>query len=156
MIGKTADPLPDLYESDETAWLDTMANLIQEGRLSDLDYHHLAEYLTDMANRDRREVSSRLRLLLTHVLKWIYQQNMRTPSWRNTVIEQQDELEDLVTKGVLRNHAEESLSAIYQKAVKYAARETGLPAESFPSQCPYTLDQLMSSDILGENYTSRG
>jgi hypothetical protein len=71
-------------------------------------------------------------------------------SWQSTVLEQQAELEDDLAKGVLRNHAEESLAAIYQKAVKYAMRETKLPAPTFPKECPWTLDQLLSEDVLAE------
>jgi Domain of unknown function DUF29 len=150
MTAKLNDPLADLYEADETAWLDAMAELIREGRATDLDYPHLAEYLEDMARRDRREVSSRLRILLIHVLKWTYQKEMRTPSWQTTVLDQQAELEPDMEGGVLRKHAEESLSAIYQKAVKRAAQETKLSAEAFPPECPWTLEQLLSSDVLGE------
>lgn len=149
MVRKSTEPLADLYLADETAWLDAMAELIRAGRTDDLDLPHLAEYLEDMANRDRKEVGSRLRVLMMHVLKWIYQKDKRTPSWTATVAEQQAELEDdMEKKGVLRNHAEESLVAIYRKAVKYAARETNLPAETFPAECPWTLDQLLSPDLL--------
>lgn len=149
MIRKTTDALACLYEADETAWLEAMAELIRAGRAESLDYPHLAEYLEDMAKRDRREVSSRLRILLVHVLKWAYQKEMRTPSWETTVLDQQAELEPDMEGGVLRKHAEESLPAIYQKAVKYAAKETKLPPETFPAECPWTLDQLLSADVLG-------
>lgn len=71
----TAQALPPrvLYERDETAWLETMAELIRLGRLDEVDYPSLAEYLTDMARRDRREVESRLTLLIAHALKWAHQ-----------------------------------------------------------------------------------
>jgi Domain of unknown function DUF29 len=150
MIRQPTETLADLYLADETAWLDAMSELIREGRLAGLDYVHLLEYLEDMAKRDRKEVSSRLRILLMHVLKWIYQKDMRTTSWRSTVLTQQAELEEDLEGGVLRGHAEESLAAIYQKAVKYAAQETELSADSFPAECPWTLDQLMSADVLGD------
>ncbi|MGZ3390191.1 MAG: DUF29 family protein, partial [Isosphaeraceae bacterium] len=63
----------DLYNKDETAWLDVMARLIAERRFGELDYEHLHEFLTDMARRDRREVLSRLKRLLLHLLKWEHQ-----------------------------------------------------------------------------------
>jgi hypothetical protein len=150
MITRASESLTDLYEADETAWLDTTAELIGAGRLSELDYVHLKEYLEDMARRDRREVSSRLKVLLVHVLKSTYQKENRTPSWQNTIDNQQDELEFDMESGVLRNHAEESLAAIYQKAVKNAAAETGLPPATFPAECPWTLDQLLSAEVLAE------
>jgi len=142
--------ISQLYESDETAWLETMADLIQQARLDELDYANLAEYLTAMARRDRWEVESRLATLLTHVLQWLHQPEHRSRSWRGIIIEQRQELSDLVSRGVLRNHAEVRLDSAFAKAVERAAAETGLAADSFPSQCPYSLDQLLSAALLSE------
>lgn len=150
MIRKATATLADLYESDETAWLEEMADLIQQGRCGDLDYVHLAEYLTDMARRDRREVKSRLTTLLVHVLKWIHQPDRRSGSWRGTIIEQQAELTDAAGSGVLRNHAEAMLHDAYAIAVRRAAAESGLAAEAFPAECPFTLEQLLSAEFPGE------
>jgi hypothetical protein len=150
MIQRAANRLAQLYEADETAWLEAMAELISQGRWDDLDYAHLGEYLGDMARRDRREVKSRLTTLLAHVLKWEQQSEHRSRSWRSTIIEQRQELSGLVTRGVLRQHAEAVLAEAYAEAVERAAAETGLTAESFTAECPYTLDQLLSPDYLGE------
>jgi len=147
MIQRAAEDLSTLYEADETAWLDAMAELIRQGRFDRLDYAHLREYLEDMAKRDRREVKSRLLVLITHMLKWTYQPRKRTRSWRGTILNQRWELGEDVRGGVLRNHAEEVLRKVYAQAVKQAAAETGLPAKTFPAECPYTLDQLLSEDF---------
>jgi hypothetical protein len=150
MIQQASAALPQLYESDETAWLEAMANLIHQGHWGELDYPHLAEYLTDMARRDRREVKSRLVTLLTHVLKWVHQPDHRTRGWRGTIIEQRQELAELATRGVLRNHAEAILPEAYAEAVERATAETGLRGETFPRECPYSLEQLLSRDFPAE------
>src|SRR5947207_6198319 len=106
MVVKTAEALTDLYEADETAWLETMADLIQHRRLDQLDYPHLQEFLSDMAKRDKREVQSRLATLIAHLLKWSHQPEKRSGSWKATIMEQRQELEDLLESGVLHNHAE--------------------------------------------------
>ena len=49
-----AESLTSLYESDETAWLDAMSDLVAEGRFAELDRANLAEYLADMAKRGPR------------------------------------------------------------------------------------------------------
>jgi hypothetical protein len=147
MIRQAAAVLPDLYESDETAWLEAMVELIDRGRHDDLDYPHLREYLADMARRDRREVESRLATLLTHVLKWTHQPDHRTGSWRAAIIEQRHELARHASRGVLRNHAEAVLADAYAEAVERAMVETGLPAETFPRECPYTLEQLLAAGM---------
>src|SRR5438874_1752000 len=143
MIQRAAQMLTDLYESDETAWLETMAELIRANKYKDLDYVHLGEYLSDMAKRDRREVQNRLAILLAHVLNWTYQKKKRSGGWRATIIVQSQELEELVEKGVLRAHADAVLPRAFAKAVKQAAAETGLPPETFPKECPYTVDMLL-------------
>src|SRR4051794_29241126 len=91
--------LSSLYLKDETAWLEAMAELIRQGRRSELDFAHLQEYLSDMARRDRREVRSRLVVLIAHVLKWPRQPKRRTRGWRATIIEQRQELADLAGAG---------------------------------------------------------
>ena len=139
-----------LYESDETAWLEAMSELIRLGRLEELDYSNLTDYLSDMARRDRREVESRLTVLLTHVLKWSLQPDRRSGSWKGTIVEQRQELEGLVRRGVLRNHAETVLGDAYRLAVERASAATGLPATAFSDTCPYSLDQLLSANLLAE------
>src|SRR3954453_16491367 len=96
-----------LYEQDETAWLETMSELIRMGRLEEVDYPNLAEYLADMARRDRREVTSRLAVLIAHLLKWDHQPERRSGSWRGTVEVQRQELAELLESRVLRTHAGE-------------------------------------------------
>ncbi len=149
MVTKTQEPLAALYLADETAWLDAMAELLRAGRFGDLDHPNLAEYLTDMARSDRRIVESRLVILMMHVLKWTHQEDMRTPSWRRTISSQRQQLNRLLKSGALRNHAETVLGETYADAVELAADETDLPEESFPAECPWTLEQLLSAGVLG-------
>ena len=54
MVQRTPVATAALYEVDETAWLEATAELIRNGRLSEVELNTLAEYLTDMAKRDRR------------------------------------------------------------------------------------------------------
>jgi hypothetical protein len=139
--------LAELYLDDETAWLDRMAELVRQRRLSDLDLDNLAEYLTDMARRDRREVLSRLGLLMAHLLKWQFQPERRSRSWRATIIVQRQELAELASTGVLRNHAEAVLPDAFANAVELASAESGLPRATFPAECPFTVEQLLAADV---------
>ena len=93
-----------LYRTDETAWLDLMSALAAEGRCAEMDYLNLSGYLADMANRDRREVFSRLVILLTHLLK-SDQPDRPGGSWRATIWEQRRELRQLLESQTVRNHA---------------------------------------------------
>ncbi|HKM55673.1 MAG TPA: DUF29 domain-containing protein [Isosphaeraceae bacterium] len=147
MAMATAESLAALFTEDETAWLEAMADLIRLRDLAALDLENLAEYLVDMARRDRREVKSRLVVLLAHLLKWDFQPEKRSRSWRTTILSQRQELADLASRGVLRTHAETVLPAAYENAVELAASETGVPAATFPKVCPLTVEQLLAIDV---------
>jgi hypothetical protein len=135
-----------MYLADETAWLDQTAQFVAEGRWDEIDRDNLSEYLTDMAKRDRREVVSRLAVLLAHLLKWEHQPNQRTGSWQATIAHQQFELRHLLESGTLKNHAVEVLGDAYEQAVSQAALETGLSADTFPETCPYMIDALLGKE----------
>jgi hypothetical protein len=102
-----------------------------------------------MAKRDRREVYSRLVVLLTHLLKWQYQPDQRTGSWRGTILEQQRELRLLLESGTLRNHALASLAGAYADARKQAAAETDLARGTFPLESPWDLDGALAEQSEG-------
>jgi hypothetical protein len=140
-------PLAELFCEDETAWLERMSDLVRQGRLTELDLDNLTEYLSDMARRDRREVKNRLGLLMGHLLKWQFQRDRRSGSWRATIIAQRQELAELAGSGILRNHAEAVLGEAYANAVELATAETGLASDTFPEDCPYTVEQLLAVDV---------
>ena len=133
-----------LYESDETAWLEQTAELLHGGQLEDLDAANLAEYLTDLARRDRREVFSRLVVLLTHLLKWEFQPDGRCGSWMASLLEQQRELRQLLESGTLHNHAAAVLPEAYADARKQAAAEAGLVRSTFPDEFPWDLESALA------------
>src|SRR5439155_7652722 len=124
MSEQITSALASLYEEDETAWLEQMANLVAQKRFGEIDYANLSEYLCDMARRDKREVLSRLVVLVTHLLKWQQQPEQRSNSWRGTIISQRGELRDWLASGTLRRHAAEVLGQAYKRAVEQADAET--------------------------------
>jgi hypothetical protein len=144
MVQRTPEPTLSLYEADETAWLEQTAALVRDRRFDQVDATNLAEYLTDMANRDRREVFSRLVVLLTHLLKWDHQPGRRSSSWQATILEQQREMREIVDSGTLRNHAVAVFARAYENARKEAAAETGLARAAFPEECPWDLEAALA------------
>src|SRR5260370_16020350 len=138
-----------LYEQDETAWLEAMSALAASGRYAEMDCKHLSEYLADMAKRDRREVFSRLVVLLSHLLKWEHQPERRSGSWRGTIREQRRELRQLLESGTLRNHAEAVLADAYAEATRQAADETELSLDVFPVEDARDLDELFAQPNAG-------
>jgi hypothetical protein len=135
--------LSTLYEQDETAWLETMSALAAEGRYADIDYSNLSGYLADMARRDRREVFSRLVVLLSHLLKWEHHPDRRSGFWRGSIRAQRRELRQLLESGTLRNHASSVLADAYAEARRQAADETELELDVFPAANPWSVDEAL-------------
>lgn len=147
MVERLRQTLSSLYEEDETAWLDVMAELAAQKRFEEMDCENLSEYLQSMARSDRRAVFNRLVVLLLHLLKWDTQPERRTASWRRTILLQRVKLDQLLESGTLRRHARQILDDTYAKALAVAAEETGLPLKKFPRKCPRTLDQVLSGKL---------
>jgi len=148
---QTVLDLKKLYEKDEHLWLLENAKLLREGKWEQADFDNIAETLEDMGRRDLREVVSRLKVLMIHLLKWIVQAEARSSSWKGTIRHQRDELNSMFEDSYnLKNHAEDSFSKSYKKAREIASDETGLPLSHFPEDLPFTFEQVIGEDYFPE------
>jgi hypothetical protein len=137
------------YDADFFQWTQSTAEMIRQGRLAEVDLEHVAEEIEDMGKRDRRELRSRLIVLIMHLLKWQFQPELRTPSWDSTIDEQRIQVQFIIQDSPsLRRLPSEELAATYDRAVKRAIAQTGLGADRFPSSCPYTVEQILDSDFF--------
>jgi hypothetical protein len=133
-----------LYEFDEHAWVAEQVAALRSSRLDALDRECLAEYLTEMTARDRRELESRLTVLLQHLLKAQMQPAKLSRSWAVTIVTQQDEIRSLLQSiPSLVQHVESRFTDAYAAARRRAAVETGLAAARFPADSPWTLDEAL-------------
>ncbi len=136
-----------LYDADFHAWTQQQAELLRDGQLQALDLDHLAEEIESMGASERRELGSRLNVLLTHLLKYRFQPDQRSSGWVGTINEQRNQLERLLEQSPsLRRLLPEALTAEYRRARRDAARETGLARDSFPEACPFGLEQALDPD----------
>lgn len=73
---------------------------------------HLAEEIASLGRNQQNELNSRLRLLIAHLLKMDHQPDMRTPSWRTTIVVQRQAIADLLeTSPSLRHQIDHGLQA---------------------------------------------
>lgn len=143
----------DLYEQDFFQWTQTTAALIRQGKWPEVDAACVAEELESLGKRDRRELASRLRVLVMHLLKWCYQPERRAQghSWRSTIRTQRLELRLLLRDSPsLHPQAPAFLMDIYPAARVDACDETGLPETAFPQECPWTAEQILDDDFWPE------
>ena len=138
------------YETDFYAWLLQNAQLIRQGQFSEIDQENVAEELEGMARSDKRQLTSRLAVLLAHLLKWEFQSDKRSSGWRGTIREQRKRILKLLTESPSLKH-ELSLQLIdaYDLAIIIASNDTGISEFDFPNQCPFTLKQILDENFLG-------
>ena len=146
---------PPLYESDYYAWVRDQVQALRAGRLSELDGENVAEELEDLGKAVRRELQSRLELILSHLLKWAYQPDRRSSSWENTIDEQRRRVADLVDKNPsLKSCLEEVASDAYRYARGSAGNDMGLAPRAwrrhFPTTSPWSLSQILDTAFLPE------
>ncbi|HEY3912003.1 MAG TPA: DUF29 domain-containing protein [Stellaceae bacterium] len=139
------------YEEDFYAWTVEQARLLRAGEFSDLDVENIAEEIESMGRSDRREIKSRLTMLLVHLSKWRLQPQMQSRSWSGTIREQRRKIEELLSESPsLRPAVAEILLQAYADAREDAAEETGLPQAAFPETCPFTPEEVLSRSFLPE------
>jgi len=142
------------YDEDFYAWTQHQATVLR-GALcpGELDALNLAEEIEDLGKNHRRELRSRLRVLVMHLLKWRYQPEgrMDSHSWEDTIREKRKEIEDaLEDSPSLRQEVGPYLLKDYGYTKERAARQTGLRPETFPEACPWTAEQVLDMDFWPE------
>ncbi len=102
-----------------------------------------------MGRSERRELVSRLAVLLAHLLKWQHQPGLRGNSWRLTIREQRRKLaRHLRDNPSLASQFDQAFADAYGDALIEAERETGLAENTFPPAPPWTAEQVLEPDFL--------
>ncbi|MGB3208312.1 MAG: DUF29 domain-containing protein, partial [Crinalium sp.] len=114
-----------------------------------IDWQNIAEEIEDMGRSEKRQLESRLEVLIMHLLKWQFQPNLRSRSWQLTIKEQRLRLEKLLQENPsLQSNLSEVIEKIYPLAALSAERETGLSL--FPETCLYNLTEILSAEFFPE------
>ena len=140
-----------LYEQDFYAWTVEQAAALRSRELRRVDVEHVAEEVEDMGKSQRRGVKSALTVILIHLLKYRFQPERRTNSWRATLREHRRRVrDDLADSPSLQSYTERIFSECYRDAREAAADESGLPISTFLAACLFTPEQAFHSGFLPE------
>jgi Domain of unknown function DUF29 len=149
---ETKAPPNALYETDFYAWTQEQARLLRERRFNDLDLDNLVDEVESVGSSEKREIRSRLKVLLTHLLKWKFQPGLRGNSWRRTIHEQRENITDIVESSPsLRNYLLKAVHTAYVGATVAASEETGLAIGIFPEENPFSSEEMFDPEFLPEN-----
>lgn len=139
------------YDEDFYAWTQAQAAEIRRAGAerinAPIDWQNVAEEIESMGRSERSEIGSRLRVLVAHMLKWMYCPELRERcerGWRLTIVEQRDRLnDDLRDSPSLRPFARDVFESIYRKCRLIATDEAEVDLARFPLDPPFTLDQTL-------------
>jgi len=139
------------YNGDVIAWANEQAQLLRAGQFSQLDIEHIADEIEDVGRSEQRELASRMTVLIAHLLKWKYQHERKSSSWRQTIkiqrIDTSYALKKMPSLKVNFNDAE-WMEVVWEKAKAQAMSETNL--DIFPENLPWSVEQILNPDFWPE------
>ena len=139
----------NLYDKDYYLWLEETVQLLQEGKFTDLDIFNLIEEIKDMGRSEKNALESNLIVLLMHLLKWKYQPEEQSGSWRGSIREHRRRiLKAFKNSPSLKRYFEVVFDESYQEARKQAADETELSLNTFPKNCPFKIEEILDPEYL--------
>ncbi len=137
-----------LHEADFYSWAVENARILREQRPSGIDWESIAEELEDLGISQKKALESRLRVLLAHLLKWIYEPSRRNKSWRLSIENARDEVREILEENPgLHEKIPSLLGSAYRKARRDAASETALDEDAFPPSVLWSYEQVVDDDF---------
>jgi len=142
--------MADLYEDDVVAWSEQQAALLRARSANYLDWDNIAEEIADVAQRQKDQIDSRLAIACEHLLKWQFQPDHRSGSWRNSIVEARNSIARMLQRiPSLQTDPAAVLADAYRDGRAKAAAETDL--ENLPQSCPWTIEQVLDRDFWPES-----
>jgi hypothetical protein len=133
----------NLYETDFYGWTLEQSKLLREGDFKHLDIPNLAEEIESLGKQEYRELESHLGISIEYLLKWDYQPEQRSKTWRVTIHEQQRAGEKMISQNpTLKSYLTEAITDAYESGKDLAVKETPLDYADLPRNSPYTSEPL--------------
>jgi hypothetical protein len=147
-----SDERQDLYERDYYTWTLEQARALKERRFETLDWQNLAEEVEDLGRSEKRELRSRLEVLLAQMLKWRFQPKRRSRSWKATIAVQRVNLRrHLRDNPGLKPFVLDLLAEAYDTArIEVAGRLSSAEESQLPTSCPWSFEPVMDETFRPE------
>lgn len=143
-----------LYDRDFYLWTQTTAKLLKEKQLDMVDFDNLIEEIESMGKSERKELKSRLTVLIEHLLKikfWQSEKANNARGWRQTIVEQRRQIEYLLSDSPsLKGLLAEIWFECYVNARKDIIKKYELDAEIFPTEPAFSLEDILNEDYIPE------
>lgn len=140
-----------LYDEDFVLWAEQQAaalRAVAQGASNlEIDWENLAEEVADLGKSSRRELRSRLLVILEHLLKLEYSPAVDPRAgWRETIGRERSNIEDLLDESPsLRGELAGMIATAAIRAARVAAHGLAAHREAvsaIPPPC-YSMDQIL-------------
>jgi hypothetical protein len=139
-----AEVLPS-HDGDFYSWTLAQAAALRDGAWHELDLANLAEEIEALGRGEFNQLMGAYRVILIHMLKWDHQPERRSRSWATSIRTQRIDVDDVLADNPgLSSRRDQAVARAYRRARIQAGTETGLSERTFPTSCPYTLDEIMN------------
>lgn len=129
-----------LYDQDILLWVEDTVAKLKAGNFDDLDIVNLIQEVEALGSSQKRELLSRLIVLIEHLLKRLY---VNSPydyhGWERTIRTQRTELDILISQvPSLKSLWNETFQEAWQRALKNVTNE--YKSVNFPNQWTHSWD----------------
>lgn len=139
-----------LYEQDFYQWTQKTAYFLKQRKFEQVDWDGLIEEIEALGRSEKRAIKSFLVVVIKHLLKWQYQPDRRSGSWKGSIRNSRNHLLELLedNPSLRGDFVIESIAKVYDRAREEAADETTIFLSNFPVLCPYSVEQLLDTEFL--------
>ena len=136
------------HDKDLYGWAVHTAQLLKDKKMNEVDFDGIIKELEEMGISNKHAFKNRLAQLIFHLLKWQFQSHLRCRSWEGSIEEQRIRLNDLLEENPsLKSMIGEVIEKSYKLSLSLVRKETPLDLKLFPTECPYTFDQIMDDQF---------
>ena len=140
-----------LYEKDILLWVEDTVSKLKKHDFENLDIKNLIEEVEALGISQKKELISRLMILLEHLLKRLYVDSLDDYNgWERTIRNQRAEIDLLISQvPSLQSRWEISFNDAWKRALLKVKKE--YQKVSFPEECPFeqTIETILNEDIWG-------
>ena len=140
------------HDEDFYGWALNTAALLKQKKYHEVDMNSIIEELEEMSRSEKRELINRLAQLIFHLLKWQFQPDFRGRSWRASIKEQRQQVEIILEQNPgLKSKLMDCIITAYKLSIPMIETETPIDMKDFPTECPYTFEQLLDQQFYPES-----
>ena len=139
------------YDNDVHAWSNQQPTLLRPHYVAQADIENIAEEIGSIVRTEKRELVSRLTILLLHLLKWQFQPKICGGNWQLSLDERccQAALH-FAGNPSLQARLEEAMAKARHVAMLRAVPETRLSQAHFHATRLYSFEQMMDQAVWPE------